>query len=196
MLAGRCDLGVADPGTASRESQLHHEPLPPHPIHLFARPDHPLAGRAGLRLADLLAFPVVGSRVRGATATRLPAEGPAGRVDPDTSDFLPSITVDSLDLARRIAASTAAILPAVRGMVAADLRDGRLVQLDFHEPWMQTSYGIFWRSDRTPPPAVRAFVDELRAVESELSAESVKPDSGVSAPIPRAKKLARPSAGA
>jgi DNA-binding transcriptional LysR family regulator len=196
VLAGRCDLGVADPGAASRESQLHHEPLPSHPIHLFARPDHPLAGRAGLRLADLLAFPVVGSRVRGATVTRLPAEGPAGRVDPDTADFLPSITVDSLDLARRIAASTGAILPAVRGMVAADLRDGRLVQLDFHEPWMQTSYEVFWRSDRTPSPAVRAFVDELRAVESELSAESAEPDSGVSAPIPRAKKLARPSAGA
>ncbi len=191
VLAGRCDLGVADPGAATRESQLHHEPLPPHSIHLFARPDHPLAGRAGLRLADVLAFPTVGSRVRGAAATRLPAKGTAGRVDPDTADFLPSITVDSLDLARRIAASTAAILPAVRGMVAADLRDGRLVQLDFHEPWMQTSYGVFWRSDRTPSPAVRAFVDELRAVESEISAESVEPDSDVATPLARPRRLAR-----
>jgi DNA-binding transcriptional LysR family regulator len=192
VLAGRCDVAVADPGAASRESQLHHEPLPFHPIHLFARPDHRLAGRAGLRLADVLAFPVVGSRVRGATATRLPAAGPAGRVDPDTADFLPSITVDSLDLARRIAASTAAILPAVRGMVAADLRNGTLVQLDFHEPWMQTSYGVFWRSDRTPSPAVRAFVDELRAVESEISAESVELDSDEPTPISRRPSLARP----
>jgi DNA-binding transcriptional LysR family regulator len=196
VLAGRCDLGVADPGAASRESQLHHEALPFHPIHLFARPDHPLAARAGLRLADVLAFPVVGSRVRGATATRLPAEGPAGRVDPDTADFLPSINVDSLDLARRIAASTAAILPAVRGMVAADLRDGRLVQLDFHEPWMQTSYGVFWRSDRTPSPAVRAFVEELRAVESEISADSLERDSGVAASISGPPRPARTPARA
>ena len=174
VIAGRCDLGVADPGAASHQSQLHHEPLPPHAIHLFARSDHPLAGRTGLLLSDLLAFGVVGSRVRGATAARLRMEGPAGRFDPDTGDFLPAITVDSLDLARRIAASTAAILPAVRGMVAADLRDGRLVQLDFREPWMQTSYGVFWRSDRTPSPSASAFVDELRAVESEISADSAE----------------------
>jgi DNA-binding transcriptional LysR family regulator len=196
VLAGRCDVAVADPGAASREPRLHHEALPPHPIQLFARPDHPLAGRAGLRLTDVLAFAVVGSRVRGVTATQLRVEGPAGRFDPDSGDFLPAITVDSLDLARRIAASTAAILPAVRGMVAADLRDGRLVQLDFDEPWMQTTYGVFWRSDRTPSPAVRAFVDELRAVESEISAESLERDSGVAASISGPPRPARPPARA
>ena len=169
VLAGRCELGVADTGPSIRDARLHHEPLPPHPIGLFARRDHPLAGRAGLQLADVLAFPLVGSRIRGAIAARLPKQGPAGRFDPDTGDFLPAITVDSLDLGRRIAASTAAILPAVRGMVLADLREGRLARLAYHEPWMQTSYELFWRSDRTPSPALQAFVEELRSVESELS---------------------------
>jgi len=196
VLAGRCDVGVADLGPASRDSQLHHEPLPTHPIRVFARPDHPLARRAGLRLADVLAFALVGSCVRGAIANRLRMEGPAGRFDPDTGDFLPAVRVDSLDLARRIAASTDAILPAVPGLVAKDLCDGRLVQLDFHEPWMQTSYEVFWRSDRTPSPAVRAFVEELRAVESEISADSVEPDSGVSSPISRRPRLARPPTNA
>jgi DNA-binding transcriptional LysR family regulator len=170
VLAGRCDVGVADPGVSSRDSRLHHEPLVSHPIHLFARPDHPLAGRADLCLADMLAFPIVGGRVRGSAATRLPAEGPAGRIDPDTGDFLPAITVDSLDLARRIAAATVAILPAVLGMVAADLREARLVLLDFREPWMEATYGLLRRRDRTPSAAVRAFVDELRAVEAEIGA--------------------------
>ena len=123
-------------------------------------------------------FPVVGSRVRGATAARLPAEVPAGHFDPDTGDFLPSITVDSVDLGRRIAASTAAILPAVFGMVEADLRDGRLARLPFHEPWIQTGYGLFWRRDRTPSPAMRAFVEQLQVVESELvAAEAGSPDA-------------------
>ena len=180
VLAGRCDLGVADPGSTSRESQLQHETLPSHPIQLFVRPEHPLAVRAGVQLDDVFAFPVVGARVRGVTAKRLQMEGPAGRFDPDSGDFLPAITVDSLDLARRIAASTFAIVPAVRGMVAADLRDRTLVQLDFQEPWMATSYALFWRRDRTPSPAVRAFVEELRAVESEISAASA--ESGSSAP--------------
>jgi DNA-binding transcriptional LysR family regulator len=173
VLAGRCDVGVADAGGSDRASQLQRESLPSHPIHLFARPDHPLAKRAGLRLADVVAFPVVGARVRGAAAASLPAEAPAGHVDPDTGDFLPAITVDSLDLARHIAASTAAILPAVHGMVAADLRDHRLVVLDFREPWMQTSYELLQRRDRTPSPAVRAFVAELRAVEAEIGADEM-----------------------
>ena len=196
VLAGRCDLGVADPGSTSGESQLHCEPLPSHPIHLFARPDHPLVGRVDVRLEDLLGFPIVGARIRGAAASRLQLEGPAGRFDPDRGDFLPAITVDSLDLARRIAASTVAIVPAVRGMVAADLRDRTLIQLDFQEPWMATTYAVFWRRDRTPSPAVRAFVEELRAVESEIAAASAEgtsssPPSPVSSrPQARASRTA------
>ena len=178
VLAGRCDVGVADPGVPSRDSELLDEPLPPHPIHLFARPDHPLAERAGLRLADLLAFPLVGARIRGAAASRLRAEGPAGRIDPDTGDFLPAITVDSLDLARRIAASTPAILPAPRGMVAEDLRDGSLVMLDFHEPWMRTSYALLQRRGRRASPAACAFVAALRAVEAEIGADSADRGAG------------------
>jgi DNA-binding transcriptional LysR family regulator len=195
VVAGRCDLGVVDAGASSRDARLHHEPLPPHPIHLFARPDHPLAGRAALRLADVLEFPLVGSRVRGGIATRLRAEGPAGRIDPDTGDFLPAITVDSLDLACRIGASTTAILPAVPGMVAEELRDGRLVRLDFREPWMQTGYGLFRRRDRTSSPAVSAFVEEVRAVETEISADSVGFGSGASDRIHRSQRIRRgPSA--
>jgi DNA-binding transcriptional LysR family regulator len=172
VLAGRCDLAVADPGTPGRGSELRREPLPSHPIHLFARPDHPLADRAALRLADVLAFPIVGARIRGAAAARLHEQGPAGRIDPDTGDFLPAITVDSLDLARRIAAATPAILPAVRGLVAEDLRDGNLVPLDFHEPWMRTTYALLLRRDLTLSPAASAFVETLLAVEAEIAADS------------------------
>ena len=65
-------------------------------------------------------------------------------------------------------------------MVAEELADGRLIHLDFHEPWMQTTYGLFWRADRTPSPAAVAFVEELRAVESEIGAVSSAP--GAAAP--------------
>jgi DNA-binding transcriptional LysR family regulator len=192
VLAGRCDLGVADPGAASRESQLHHEALPFHPIHLFARPDHPLAARAGLRLADVLAFPVVGSRVRGATTTRLPAEDPLARRSGHNFRRPSMRTRSTWPVASRRPLRS---FPRCR-LVAADLRDGSLVQLDFHEPWMQTTYGVFWRSDRTPSPAVRAFVDELRAVESEISAQSLEPDAGVAASISGPPRPARQPARA
>jgi DNA-binding transcriptional LysR family regulator len=193
VVAGRCDLGVAGSGVSARDPRLHHEPLPSHPIHLFVRPDHPLAERSGLLLADVLAFPLVGSRVRGAVASRLGAEGPAGHFDPDTGDFLPAIMVDSLDLARRIAASTVAILPAVPGMVAADLRDGSLAALDFREPWMETGYDLFQRRDRTPSPAMEAFIRELHAVEAEIAATSAELRPVASPTALRPKRLARPA---
>jgi DNA-binding transcriptional LysR family regulator len=192
VLAGRCDLGVAGPGASRGDPRLQLEPLQSHPIQLFARPDHPLAGRPDITLSDVLAFPLVCSRVRSAVAARLLRDGPAGRVDPDTGDFLPAITIDSLDLARHISASTSAILPAVRDMVAEDVREGALVLLDFREPWMETDYRLLQRRDRTLSPAARAFVDELRAVEAEISALSVEPGTRASGSRLRSQKRTRP----
>jgi DNA-binding transcriptional LysR family regulator len=189
VLAGRCDVGVAGTGTSDRDPRLLCERLPSHPVQLLVRPEHPLAGRARLRLADVLAFPIVASRVRGTLAERLPSSGPAGHIDPDTGDFVPAITVDSIELASRIAASTNAIVPVARGMIPTELRDGRLQRLDFREPWMTTAYSLLLRRDRTPSPAVGAFIDELRAVEAEIAANSdwhraVGPRSRVSARKP------------
>lgn len=172
VLAGRCDLGVAGAGSSEGDPRLHCESLPAHPVRLFVRPDHPLAGRARLRLADVLAFPLVASRFRGDIVSRLTPLGPAGRVDPDTGDFLPAITVDSIELASGIAASTTAILPAPRGLISTELREGKLVPLAFREPWMETSYAVIRRRDRTASPAVNAFVDELRAVEEAIALDS------------------------
>jgi hypothetical protein len=56
-------------------------------------------------------------------------------------------------------------------MVAADLRDNGSVVLDFHEPWMKTSYELLQGRDRTPSPAMRAFVEELGAAEAEIGAD-------------------------
>jgi DNA-binding transcriptional LysR family regulator len=174
VLAGRCDLGVAGAGSSGSDPRLHCEELPAHAVQLFARSSHPLAGRARVRLADVLAFPIVASRLRGAFVARLVPFGPAGRIDPDTGDFLPAITVDSIELASRIASSTNAILPAPTGVLSAELRDGKLVPLGFREPWMETAYALIRRRDRTPSPAVSAFVDELREVEAEISAGAIE----------------------
>jgi hypothetical protein len=77
-------------------------------------------------------------------------------------------------------------------MVAADLHDHSLVALDFRKPWMQTSYQLLQRRDRTPSPAVSEFVQELRAVEAEIGAGSARPASGVSTSIHRSQAPGHP----
>jgi DNA-binding transcriptional LysR family regulator len=198
VLVGRCELGVAGAGSSGKDPRLHCEQLPAHAVQLFARPDHPLVGRARLRLAEVLAFPIVASRVRGAIAARLPSVTPAGRIDPDTGDFLPAITVDSIELATRIASSTNAILPAARGLLTAELRDVKLVQLGFREPWMETTYALILRRDRTPSPVASAFIEQLRAVEAEIAAGAVErratgPRSRASARTPARRRGGAPS---
>jgi DNA-binding transcriptional LysR family regulator len=93
-----------------------------------------------------------------------------GRVDADAGQFMPAITVNSFDLARQIAMHSDALFPGTDPMLEPDITAGRLVRLDFHIPAMTTQYGFVYLRNRTPSPAVTAFMTEMRAVEAALSA--------------------------
>jgi DNA-binding transcriptional LysR family regulator len=113
-----------------------------------------------------------------------------GRIDPDTGDFMPAITVNSLDLARLIAMESDALFPGTASMVAQDVAGGRLVRLDFRIPVMATEYGFVYLRDRTLSPAARAFMDEMRAVEGKLAvAEGEAPRTTRRSPAPRARRI-------
>lgn len=57
IMEGRYDLVIARVRDASREPELVFEPLVAEPFCVIARPDHPLAGRHGLQLSDLVDQP-------------------------------------------------------------------------------------------------------------------------------------------
>ena len=94
----------------------------------------------------------------------------AGRIDPETRDFVPAIHVNSQAIARQIAAGTDAVVPGTASMLAEDLKSGRLVTIDFHTPAMRTHYGIIHLKHRTLSPPAQAFIERLRSVESEVVA--------------------------
>jgi DNA-binding transcriptional LysR family regulator len=164
-----CDVGLANSMGLEHEPDLIVEQLPTHDIHLTCRPGHPLTGKTALELEDVLKFPLVSTQLRGDVAAVVGKSSALGNLDPATGLFTPRILVNSLSLARQIAASSDALFAGTALMLANEFAAGRLVRLNFKIPVMRTSYGIIRRRDRTPSPALELFMKVLRQVEAELA---------------------------
>jgi DNA-binding transcriptional LysR family regulator len=149
-------------------------------------------GRRNLTLEQVLAYPRVSSLLRGDQAATVATGGARGGVDAGTGDFTPAIYVNSIDMARRIARETDALIPGTLAMLAPDREAGRLVIVDFHIAVMRTSYSLVYLRDRTLAPAALAFIAILREVEAELLAAAktspVRPSRVVRGAMPRKQK--------
>lgn len=167
ILGGSFDLGVADIREWHDDQRLTLEALPVHAGFFCCRPQHPLAGRRGLILEEILAYPLVGTVFPPALAGILAQGQAGGRIDQDTGHFLPAVTIDSLSLARRITMGCDAVLLLTIGAVERELLAGDLVILDCHLPWMYTNYGFISKRDRSLSAAAREFMARLRDVEAE-----------------------------
>ena len=174
ILGGSFDLGVADIREWHDEQRLTLEPLPVHAGVFCCRPQHPLAGRHGLTLEEILTYPLVGTVFPPSLAGTLAQGQAGGRIDPYTGHFLPAVTIDSLSLARRITVGCDAVLLLTIGAVERELQTGDLVILDCHLPWMHTNYGFIYKRDRSLSTAAHEFIARLREVEAEtLARENV-----------------------
>jgi DNA-binding transcriptional LysR family regulator len=191
VLGGRFDLGVVTTLGLDDEPRLAFEALPQHAIYLACRPGHPLAAAARITLDEVLAYPLVAPPLRGQELVSLLKTKARGRFDSESGDFMPAVTVNSLDLGRLIAMESDALFPGTESMVAHDVAAGRLVRLDFQLPVMVTTYGFVYLRDRTLSPAARAFMDELRAAEGALS-EAPRGAPRSSAPQKRPIRSNRP----
>ena len=164
---GDIDIGVADILHCEDFARLTVEQLPEHIVACCCRRGHPLAGRRSLSLDDLLGFPIVATVMPPALGTILGHSHLAGRINEDTKNFHPAITVDSLSAARNIALGCDALLPITPGCIAPELESGAIVILDFTAPWMRNQYGFVSRKDRTHSPGAMEFMARMREVERE-----------------------------
>jgi DNA-binding transcriptional LysR family regulator len=187
VLGGQFDVGVASQGLGVDSERIRFEPLPRHRILLACRPGHPLATRRSLCLEDIRAYPLAAS-VLPVSAAAKAADGSAlGRIDPARAIFVPSLHVNSLSVARDIAAESDALFPATADMLASDLAAGRLATLDLDMPELTTEYGVMTLSDRSPVPAVAAFVTLLREVEAAVAARERAAEATADAARPTAR---------
>jgi len=150
---GDLDLAVAETSVAEADPRLRVEPLPQHKGFFFCRQGHSLADRGRLTIEDIREFPCASPML----PERFPLEAS-------------SIRADTFQLAKRVVLASDAVGLASHEMIEDELRDGRLVTLDVDAPWLATRYGFIRLADRTPSPAALAFMEEVRAIESEIAA--------------------------
>ncbi len=168
VLSGALDLAVAEVSAAEQEPRLSVEPLGAHGGVFYCRSGHPLLSLPARDFDDLAGFPFTINPLPGRVAPFFERITSAGRIDPVTGHFLPSITLDSVALMRRMVRQTDAVSWAPTILIATELRAGTLAALPFNPPWARLNYGIIRRADRPLTPAVEAFLAELRAAEARL----------------------------
>ena len=182
VLDGEFDVGVASYHRPTEALRVRVEKLSPRDLILACRPGHPLAGKRGLSLEQILKYPLVSTLLAGDAALTASIGAQTGHMVAGTATFAPAIHVNSLSMARQIAAGSDALFPATLTNVASDVTAGALAVLDFHCPAMRTNHSLIVSLDRTLSPAAQAFMGALKETEAELARDEAR--SRVQ-PIPR-----------
>lgn len=182
MLERGVELGLFDTSAVAADRRFVTEALPAHKGHFFCRPGHPLAGRSGLGLRQVLAYPFVGPR--GPYQRLAEAAGNAAglQVDAATGNIVPRLSITSIATARAIVQRTDGVGLATWPQLADDVELGRLVMLDVNWQPVTTDYGIVTVRDRTLSPAAEALAGIIREVEAERVGQRAQPHAPASLP--------------
>lgn len=157
VAAGRVDLGIGaiEPDAAGPElilRQLHREPM-----QIGVRPGHPLAGRAGLTLTDILAYPLALPEVPRDIQLRLDALAGQEGVRPRRS-----LTTDHYDLIFQTVQSSDLLTGAPRHLLAPHLAQDSLVALPLPGPLPHWQAVTAYREVSALSPAFTALLDMLQ----------------------------------
>lgn len=169
VLSRQHEIGLVGGQAQAPHDELSIVALRQRRLFLACRPGHPLVGGSP-STKQVLSYPLVSAMIYGEQA-RVAAEGSAtGIAKAQRTGFSPSIEVNSLDAAKRIARDSDAILPATLSMLAPELAGRQLVRLAFDLPVLRARPMVVRLKRRTPSPAALRFLALLRAVEEELLA--------------------------
>lgn len=187
LLSREVEVAVMEMSIVAMDSRFQVEPLPSHEGCFFARHGHPLAGRSGLALGEVLEYPFVATAIGGRVLQKFPSGAPGLLVDPATGDLMPRIQITSIEAMREIVARTDGVGMCTAAQISEGLRGKRFVVLDVAFPVPRTGYGVAWLRDRTLSPAARAFVETIKAIEVALDAAAAPaaPVRGRSKPVRR-----------
>ena len=166
VLDRRVDIGFAGINHLTEHKELEVHPVGQHELVCFCRSDHPLFELESLLKSDLDAYPVVTVRVPPEMASVFPGKS---YVDKNSGDLTPSIRAGDQATAREIVAGSNAFSLATPVQIEPWLHSGELRILDFREPWMIASYGFIYRKNRMLAPMAEAFMQHVRAIETEMT---------------------------
>lgn len=154
------DLGICE-GSDLKAPELESLPLRSRQGHAVARAGHPLAGRADLRVEELLDFPLV-------FTTRLPPRVLGKLLPAGGRQSAPAIRCECLQVAMDVVRTSDAIGFFLEPMVRPSLAAGELILLDFAPDWLHSAYHLIWLRERVISPAAAMFRDVLLEVDAAL----------------------------
>jgi DNA-binding transcriptional LysR family regulator len=161
------DLGIAELSDWECDTRFATEILGEHEARLFCRAGHPVLSKRPLSLADLAAYPWVSTRLPPRVAELFPREPcAAGRVDPLTGDFMPTVEFNVPMQLGDIVLGTDLLVLASFALMQAELRAGAVVPVP--GPSFKSRYGFIYLKSRSLSPATEAYMREVRAVEAEF----------------------------
>jgi DNA-binding transcriptional LysR family regulator len=171
VTSGVVDLGIAEISALQGVEEFNCELLGEHQGRLFCRPDHPLLSQRSLNRAQTLDYPWVASRIPFRLAgVLLPATlGRAGAYDTVTGDFVPAIEIDVPMQIVQFVANSNALAVGTLSAFERELLAGEIVPLPLHDQASYTRYGFISLKERSLPPAVEAFMREVRVVEEDVA---------------------------
>jgi len=169
LLDRRLDLAVIDCSMVDGEADIAVEALPEHEGRFFCRAGHPLVALERPSLAQVFAYPYVGTRLPQRVAAAFFEKARVGRFDALTGDYVPPIKVDSIAAAKDVVMKCDAVGAAPLAMIAPEVRAGQLCCLPLRFDWLRTQYGFAYLRARRLSPAALAFMAEVRSVEAGLS---------------------------
>ncbi|MFQ6575980.1 LysR family transcriptional regulator [Pseudomonas sp. UM16] len=157
---------VADSRYFKDDPRYHVQVLRPRRGRFFCRAGHPLLDRGPLKLADLLDYPISGTRIPPMIRKILArTQG--------VEDFITSVECAQFDAIRRVVMRSDAVGLATEEalnewVAAAEIKLLSFVDIDTGDPELQLRYGIVRRAGATLTPAAQAMIETILSVDQQL----------------------------
>ncbi|QXH74809.1 LysR family transcriptional regulator [Pseudomonas atacamensis] len=171
VATGVVDLGLAEFSALQGREEFAWEMVGQHEGWLFCRPGHPLLSQKhSLTLAKAVDYPWIAPRIPLRLATHLQATtmGCAGVFDLTTGDFVPAIEIDvPMQIMKFIERSDALALGNL-STFEQEFMAGKIVPLTIRDFSVRTKYGFIYLKNRSLPPAVEHYMEEVRVTEVDV----------------------------
>lgn len=153
--AGTCDLGlVAFP---SQKKNLKTEPFKKDRLVTICAPNHPLAKRSEVQVADLGPYKFIAFESDIPTRRAIDKMFREAGIDPK-----PVMEFDNIETVKRAVEIDAGIAIVPRATIEQEVRAGSLVALEFSGREFHRPLGIIYKSGRVLSPALKRFLKNLQ----------------------------------
>lgn len=167
-------LGLLDLRAYQEDPGLEVQRLRPQPGIFVVRADHPLAGRNGIGLADIQAYPfaLIG-RIPREVQAPIAAAREAARLAGALHPAFPALVHESPTVALGLLRHCDAIAAVTIAIAAPALRTGEVVALPWRAPWVSVQPGIIRLRNRPFGEAEQAFLDLLETADREAERDAL-----------------------